>query len=535
MQQPPAHGFPFKRFLSKTYFIPASVTQPGETMKKANRIVLIMTDTQRWDMVGCYGNPDMKTPSLDTLAAKGVRFDRAYTCQPVCGPARSAIFTGTWPHFNGVWANNQGLGDNVQTIGRRLKDHGFHTAYIGKWHLDGSDYFGLGKCPDGWDPVYWYDMRNYIEELTPAERVKSRIYETSHEPGMTAEFTFGHRVSNRAIDFLEKHRKEDFILTVSYDEPHQPFLCPEPYNHMYDDYTFPATENVADSLADKPEHHRIWAGKRLGEKNPKTFVQDGHLNSNSFVDSEIGRVLNAIWTHTPDALVIYTSDHGDAFGAHHITNKGPAMYDEVTRIPFIVSWPGVTPGSAATSQPFSHIDLAPTIMAAAGLPVSKAFDGVSALAAFADPKVRVNDAIFMEYGRYETDHDGYGGFQPIRATFDGKYKLVVNLLTSDELYDIENDPHEMKNLILAPGCIAERNRLHDRLLKWMNDTRDPFRGYYWERRPWRTDASKPTWEYTGMTRQRENEEYEPRQLDYDTGIEMTEPVRGKDLRLPRNL
>ncbi len=140
----------------------------------ANRkqIILMLTDTQRTDMVGCYGNSDMSTPSIDRLAHAGVRFDRAYTCQPVCGPARSALFTGMYPHSNGSWGNSMPLGANVLTIGQRLQDVGVHTGYVGKWHLDGGDYFGTGRCPDGWDPKYWYDMRRYLEDIRWKERAR---------------------------------------------------------------------------------------------------------------------------------------------------------------------------------------------------------------------------------------------------------------------------------------------------------------------------------------------------------------------------
>jgi len=502
-------------------------------VKKAKQVVLIMTDTQRTDMLGCYGNPDMKTPCLDGLASEGIRFDRAYTCQPVCGPARAALFTGTWPHNNGSWANLLPLGDNVKSIGQRLRDNGIHTAYIGKWHLDGSDYFGLGRCPDGWDPDYWYDMRNYLEELSPEDRVRSRKYETSYDPDITAEFTFGHRCSNRAINFLERHGREDFFLVVSYDEPHGPALCPQPWCHLYDDYKFPRSPNFDDPLDDKPEHHRVWAGKERMANPPPAFIQPASfLNCNAFVDHEIGRVLEAIDKCTPDALVIYTSDHGSALRSHRISGKGAAMYDELTRIPFLVRWPKVAPADAVCPHPVSHIDVVPTILTAMGLPVPKSVDGYSMLQTFANPDVRTNETIFMEFGRYEIDHDGFGGFQPVRAAFDGRHKLVVNLLTSDELYDLQTDPHEMVNLIDSPGYCQVRDALHNRLLAWMNYTRDPFRGYYWERRPWRKDASVATWRYTGMTRQRENEEYEPRQLYYNTGLEIDNPISGGRKRNP---
>ena len=503
-------------------------TPPKVAPRVAPKVVIIMTDTQRTDMLGCYGYPDMKTPCLDRLASEGVRFDRAYTCQPVCAPARSAIFTGTFPHSNGMWGNSMPLGENVNTIGQRLRDNGVHAAYIGKWHLDGGDYFGLGRCPDGWDARYWYDMRCYLEELTPEERARSRTPALCEDPGLTEDFTFGHRCSNRAIDFLQQFGEESFCLVVSYDEPHDPYVCPKRYVDMYRDYEFPKSPNVWDTLEDKPEHQRIWAGAGLAQDKDALVIKPTYfLACNSFVDYEIGRVLDAIDEYAPDALVIYTSDHGDALWSHSLHGKGPAMYEEITRVPMIVRWPGQAPEGAVCAHPTSHIDLAPTVMEHLGLPVPKLFEGRSMIETIRDPQVATNDTIYMEFGRYEIDHDGFGGFQPVRAACDGRHKLVVNLLTSDELYDLEADPGEMRNLIETQGHASVRDALHDRLLDWMNRTRDPFRGYYWERRPWRVDAQDATWGYTGFTRQRENEEYEPRQLDYATGLEMGEAQRPK--------
>jgi uncharacterized sulfatase len=162
-----------------------------------------------------------------------------------------------------------------------------------------------------------------------------------------------------------------------------------------------------------------------------------------------------------------------------------------------------------------------------GLQVPKVFDGRSLLPVLTDPQHTVNDHVFIEFGRYEIDHDGFGGFQPIRCVFDGRYKLAINLLSADELYDLDADPQETINLIASSDHHEVRDRLHDVLLDWMNTSRDPFRGYYWERRPWRGDARPATWDYTGMTRQREHEEYEPRQLDYATGLEIKEATRPK--------
>ena len=487
-----------------------------------------MVDTQRTDMLGCYGNSGMKTPNLDQLSSEGLTFDSAYTCQPVCGPARSSIFTGLFPHSNGMWTNCAALGDNVKTIGQRLRDHAIHTAYIGKWHLDGGDYFGLGRCPDGWDENYWYDMRCYLEELTPEERMKSRNAAACRQNPITEDFTYAHRCSDRALRFLDHHSQEDFFLVVSYDEPHAPAICPEPFLSMYDTYQFPKSKNIWDTLENKPSHQKVWASQQPVEDKDNLDITNRQLLAcNSFVDYEIGRVLDKIKETAPDAMIIYTSDHGDMLHSHGLFAKGPAPYEEITHIPLIIKNRLVQPGSRH-GYPVSHIDLVPTILDYMGLSMPPWIEGKSMMPIFQDNAFRLNPYIFMEFGRYEVDHDGFGGYQPMRCVFDGRYKLCINLLSEDELYDLEKDPAEMNNLISDPQHELLRNQLHDVLLAWMNDTRDPFRGYYWERRPWRTDARNASWPYTGYTRQRENEDYEPRQLDYATGLEMKQAVRTKE-------
>ena len=495
-------------------------------MPNKRKVIFIMTDTQRWDMVNCYRDTGLKTPNIDRLAGEGIRFEKAYTTQPVCQPARAAIFTGMYPHSCASWANSMGISDNTKTLGQRLRDNGVHTAYMGKWHLDGSDYFGMGKCPDGWDPDYWYDMRNYLEELTDEERLISRDTQYMDNHDYPAEMTFGHRCANRALDFLETHGDEDFFLAVSFDEPHGPHMCPTVYKEMYNHYKFPKSPNVYDPLTGKPDTQRIWAGDRLTEdKEALDFSFQYFFACNTFIDNEIGRILDAAKRSAPDALIIYTSDHGSFMHSHSLEGKGPATYDEIARVPMIISGPDIRPGQVHP-HPVSHINIAPTIMEWMGLPVPKTMEGASLMPALADSATRINDYIHIEFGRYEVDHDAFGGFQPLRAAFDGRFKLTVNLLSSDELYDLEADPYEMTNLIDDPSHKAIRNRLHDAILGYMDETRDPFRGYYWERRPWRLDAKPATWVNSRMTRQREEDEsYEKRQLDYATGLTMTDAVR----------
>lgn len=497
-------------------------------MSDNRQVVLIMTDTQGANVVGCYGRPEMRTPNIDRLAAEGMRFDRAYTVQPVCGPARSGLFSGTYPHTNGVLGNDMPLGANIKTIGQRLSDNGITTGYVGKWHLDGTDYFGAGRAPQGWDPDLWFDMRCWLEQMTPEMRKLSRQLDSPekiHEHGITEEFTYAHQTSDRALDFIERHKDESFFLVVSYDEPHHPFTAPPPFCDMFLDFDYTLGENASDTLEAKPPHVREWAEDADLPRGEKVLHRPMYFACNAFVDYEIGRVLDAVDRHIPDAAVIYTSDHGTPLLSHGLPTKGPAMFEETTRIPFIVRWLGQTPAGVANPNPLSHIDVVPTILDTFGLDQPPFLEGKTVLDAFKDPGVRPSDTVFLEFHRYEVDHDGWGGFQPIRCAFDGRYKLAVNLLSTDELYDLDEDPQEMKNLIASDAHADVRDRLHAAILDWMNRTRDPFRGPVWERRPWQQNRRL---RWGGPTRLRPDDGYERRVMDYGTGLEVTEFVQDKN-------
>lgn len=499
--------------------------------------ILILTDTQGANVIGCYtGRDELGTPNLDRLAGQGVRFQRAYTCAPVCGPARSALFTGLYPHANGVLANDMAPHAGLPTLGMRLARAGIAAGYIGKWHLDGTDYFGDGRCPPGWDPRYWFDGRNYLESLPDeaARDLSRRVLgpEEVRLHGITAAFTHAHRTVDRVLAFLAAHRQEDFFLVVSIDEPHGPCICPEPFVSAFEEFRL-EVPTADDPLLGKPDSQTEWArhsaasrqhlireGGRVYFRNPRYF------GCNSFCDHEIGRGLAAIETHLPGALVIHTSDHGDMFQSHRLAGKGPAVYDEITRIPLLVRWPGVTPPGAVSPGPVSHIDLLPTLLEFFGVPVPDLAQGRSLLPQCGDPAQRVNEHVFIEFNRFELDHDGFGSFAPIRCVFDGRHKLALNLLDTDELYDLKVDPYELRNRIADPACASIRDGLHDILLDWMDRTRDPLRGPPWGRRAWRV-AGGSSW--GGPTRPRPfDPAWPPPTLLYDTGRPIDRYFYAKD-------
>jgi len=497
--------------------------------------ILFLIDTQGTNCVGTYaGNPKLGTPNIDKLAAEGMKFDRAYTCSPVCGPARSAIFTALYPHSNGVLGNSDAPHLDIPTIGQRLQREKIATGYIGKWHLDGTDYFGDGRCPPGWDPRFWFDGRNYLDSLANDEErsLSRKMLDAKQvaEHGITAEFTHAHRTAAKAREFILRHKHDDFFLVVSIDEPHHPYICPEPFVSGFDDFLFPVP-NAEDSLENKPQKHREWAGyagknPNLVKKDGKTALRNpGYFACNSFCDHEVGRVISAIDAETPGALVIYTSDHGDMFSSHGISGKGPVMYEEITHVPLIVRWPGVTPPGSVAASPVSHIDLVPTVIDFFGIAIPPLLQGTSLLKQFKKPGRILKDAIFIEFNRFEVDHDGYGAFSPIRCIFDGRHKLVINLLDTDELYDLETDPHELRNLINDPVTFKIRDHLHHRLIDWMGRTRDPLRCTEWSLRAW-GGWRESSW--GGPTRPRPfDESWSPKTLLYDTAEIADRPLYDK--------
>jgi len=483
-----------------------------------------MTDTQATNVVGAYGRPELRTPNIDRLAQTGSLFNRAYTTCPVCTPARAGLFTGIYPHTAGPWSNNIALGDNIKTMGQRFQDAGYQTGYTGKWHLDGHDYFGTGICPPGWDDACWYDGRRYLDDLSEAEikmwRGGLNSYEALRQQNITAEFTWAHRVSDRAIGFLEKRSPDrPFVLVVSYDEPHHPFTCPPDYIEPFLAYDYPLGPGGSDDLLNKPAHQREWAAStRVNEVNG--FVRHPlYFGCNSFVDSEIGRVIDAVRAHSPqNTYIIFTSDHGDLLGAHQLTGKGPVMYDEITRIPLVIEQPGGAGAGRRVETAVSHIDLLPTMLDLAGIEPPPILEGES-LAPLLNGEELPGRGVVVEFLRYEIEHDSWGGFQPIRCLVNQRYKLVLNLLHTDELYDMQDDPGEINNLIDHPDYVGVRNELHDQLLDWMYTRRDPYRGPVWERRLWRFGRR---YQWRGQFRPRPADGYAPEVRDYDTGL----PTRG---------
>ncbi len=457
--------------------------------------VVLMCDQQSRSQLGCYGAPVSRTPQLDRLAASAVRFTRAYTVNPLCTPARAGIFTGRLPEHAGAWTNDMPLYEHVPTMGQVFGELGYHAAYVGKWHLDGEGYFGSGRAARGFDPQWWYDGANYGAELGDEEfdaYKKMGFVEAIRERGVDESYCWATRVSDRAVRFLDEAASSDepFLLVASYDEPHPPMVCPVEYLDAYDPADMPIPETLDEPLEGKPAIQRRWTrwARDRWNLSPET-LREGMRHwyaCNTFVDDQIGRVLDAVDRRRPDnTVVIYTTDHGDFYGVHGLLGKGPAMYDEIARVPLLVRAPGLS-GGATCDSPASTMDIIPTMLQLAGAaPRENDWDGVSLAGNLAAPGEITRDGVCAQWTRFGTG-GSFGGFYPIRTWVNDRYKLNVNLLETDELYDLDADPQEVVNLIDSPEHEEVRDRMHDELLAWMTRHRDMCHGEMFAARPWRS-------------------------------------------------
>ena len=494
--------------------------------KKLN-FVIIMTDTQNKSMVGAYGKKEVDTPNLDRLASGGIRFERAYTASPVCTPARGSIFSGLHPQVNGAYANCIAPHSNIKMMGTIFKEIGYRVAYTGKWHLDGSfNYMGSGSPDGGFEPDWWYDGTNYLEDIGPAmaknygPMAHRKNADDLRKEGFTRDNIWGKRVADRAVNFLENIKDDPFVLVASFDEPHQPYFAPPEYWDKFSvDDIRRLAPRVEDDLASKPEIQKTMHNETYKYMFKHLMYDDIEFRTkfygcNSYIDLEIGRVLDAVTkNHGEDTVIIYTSDHGDMLGSHGLYSKGPMMYEEICNIPFIIKAPGAKSGSVSNSL-VSHLDIIPTMLDMSGSKPYKSygisskdlvyrkngyllpyydFHGRSLVPILINPDKNVRDYLMINFNRSEIVHEMFGEFYPIRCATDGRHKLVVNLFETDEFYDLKKDPYEVKNRIDDNTYIEVRNRMHEWLLDEMKKIADPFRSFRWGDRPWNSIAKRFYW------------------------------------------
>ena len=424
-------------------------------------IVFFFSDQQRWDTIGCYGQPLDVTPNLDRLAGEGVRFDRAFTCQPLCGPARACLQTGVYATETGCFRNDIALPTDRATIARLLGSAGYEAGYLGKWHLasqggsDGPDDFRTKPIPPqrraGYDD-FWLasDVLEFTSHGYDGHMFDADGNERHFPPGR-------YRVDAQtdwAIEYLRTRTGErPFFLFVSYIEPHHQndhkrFEGPRGSREKFKDFVPPG--DLADAGGDWRESYGDYLGC---------------INS---LDANLGRIrdeLDALGL-AGSTLIIYTSDHGCHFRTRNKEYKR-SCHEASIRVPMIISGPGFA-GGQVVDELVSLIDLPPTIVTAAGAAVPEHFRGRPLQQALGGAPPDWPKEVFVQVSEdhlaraIRTDRWKYSVWAPGAS---GGRQAASDEYVEQCLYDLQADPHELSNLV-AEGALAElRAELAERLKK----------------------------------------------------------------------
>ena len=466
-------------------------------------MLFLMTDQHRVDTLGAYGNPHVETPNLDALAASGTRFDNCYTPSAICTPARASLLTGYAPFRHKLLANyerNVGyledLADDQFTFPEALKKQGYNLGLIGKFHggvrRTAADYGFDGPPMQGWhNPVDHPDYLAYLAEHDlPPYRISDQVRGTApggspgnllaarlHQPVAA---TFEYYLATRAIEMLRRYAEDErassrpFFLATHFYGPHLPYLLPDEYYDRYDPSLVELPASIAETFADKPpvqrNYSKLWAFDTmpLEETRKLIAVYWGYV---ALIDAQIGRILDAMRELglADRTAVFFTADHGEFTGSHRLHDKGPAMYEDIYKIPGMLRVPGA-PAGQVRDEFVSLTDWTATILDLADAGVSPAVDSRSLL-----PLVRGEHPDWADYmlAEFHGHHFPY----PQRMLRDRRYKLVVNPESRNELYDLQADPHELHNRYDHPELRAVRNAMLRRLHKLLRDRGDNF--YHW--------------------------------------------------------
>ena len=419
-------------FLAITH--PVSAQQPATTASKPLNVIFILADDLGAHDLGCYGSTFYETPNLDRLARQGMRFTQAYAACPVCSPTRAAFMTGKYPPRTGItdfiggsrkgrflpadYAHHLALSE--VTLAKAFKSAGYVTGMAGKWHLGGE---GFGPEKQGFDDAISADPL-----------------------GWNGKVDRGERVTQFAVDFLEKNRAKPFFLYLPHNLVHIPLLATDALTEKYQKKAamLPAVEQAARS---RPEG-----------KNQDRRVQDHAVYAAMVedLDRSVGSVLNKLdqLGLTDHTLVVFTSDNGGLSTAEGSpTSNAPLragkgwLYEGGIREPLIVRWPGVVKPGASTDVPVITTDFYPTFLEAAGLKLmpEQHRDGVSLVSLLRTGKASApldDRPLFWHYPHYSNQGGG-----PAGAVRQGDWKLIENLEDgSFELFNLRNDPGESKDV-----------------------------------------------------------------------------------------
>lgn len=419
-------------------------------------VVLLMADDLNTALSG-YGHPQCKTPRLDELAKRGVRFESMHCQYPVCGASRASMMTGLYPYTNGMLGNSGDLRKNlpdVVTLSQLFRNNGYHAGRVSKIYHMGIPPEILAGTADHDDPPSWDETVNIkaLEQNAPGVRtewspgdkgsqtftgVEASTGDLEHADGMAAA---------AAIEFLKRNKDKPFFLGCGFVRPHVPLVAPSKYFDLYDRDAMIAPMVPEDDLDDVPKVIRDYKAISRYGVTPELHkgLLEAYYASISYMDAQVGRVLDTLdeLGLRENTIVIFSSDHGYLLGHHHKFQK-QHLFEEATRVPFILSVPWMSAShGGAVEQITELIDLYPTVAELAGLTPPDDLQGQSMVALLENPESKKwHKELAFSISR--------SGGESIR-TEDWRFTHWGFGAKGEELYDRKNDPGEFINLADDP-------------------------------------------------------------------------------------
>lgn len=481
-------------------------------MSKPN-ILLITSDQQHWNTIGAF-NSEIATPNLDRLVRSGTTFDRAYCANPTCTPTRASIVTGRYPSQHGAWTLGTKLSESEVTVGELLSADGYTTALVGKAHFQplatSVEYPSIEAYPvlqdlDFWrtfsGPFYGFDQvelaRNHTSEPHVGQHYALWLEEKGcenwreyfqpptgsldpharHRWSIPEEYHYDAWIAERSRAVIQQAHDDGspFFLWSSFFDPHPPYLVPEPWDSLYDPELLTIPAGIPGEHGNNPPHFGLtqldapdfsdWAesghgiqgfrSHRLADREHQQSVATYYAMI-SLMDKYIGTILDKLdeLGIAEETLVVFTTDHGHFFGQHGLQAKGAFHYEDLIRVPLIVSMPGTVPEGRRSSAIQSHVDLAPSFLAFADVDTPREMTGVAQASVWQGDSSSARDHAVCEFHHEPSTVN-------LRTYVNERYKVTVYQGQEyGELFDLVEDPGEFRNLWDDP----EHSELKMRLL-----------------------------------------------------------------------
>jgi len=460
-----------------------------QTANKPN-LIIIHTDEHNFRTISAYqkllsedqafvwgkGN-NTTTPNIDKIANQGAIATSYYASSPVCTPSRASLVTGLYPQATGAPKNGLHLSKDVQTFATILKDQGYATSYVGKWHLAGNGKYKFGiKYKAGFDDNRYMMLGGHApyyklsEDGSVISGINERVAAKLPEGEVIHATDF---FTDKTLEILERDKDKPFALMLSFPDPHTPDVAKPPYDIMYDDMNFKSPKTMAlEYVAAKPS----WAtdktknetiGEKSFENEQNTLKQ--YFGMVSHIDDSVGRILKFLEENnlTENTIVVFTSDHGDMFFEHNRRNKG-VPYEASARIPFVIRYPGKIPAGKVINTAYTNVDFTPTILSLMDIKTDSKFHGLDTSADFTSTEKVVNSDRITYYAKS-------GGWWV--AAVNDRYKLVIDKNEKPYLFDLEIDPDELINFYYNKDYADIAQMMQSELFKQLNKYDEPGLNY----------------------------------------------------------